>query len=288
MIDPLPTFPVKSAKGVHITLCDGRDLVDGMSSWWAAVHGYRNTVLDEAVKDQIDNSMSHVMFGGLTHRPAVELAARLLQLVNNDYDSSSSGTVAATATMNTAVVREGREGSALLDDPSLDLEKMKHEYHLTKVFFSDSGSIAVEVRSFSKRDVGLFDRILLSAGLFSFDDCPCLYFTLGGYENGDPVLASRTAPEEQIPLVARWVPRRYHGRDERVRSGERDARRVREDVGIPAVRAVPPGSASVEYSGNSGANGNRAAGAPSRARRRHHGTDRSGGGGDEILPPPTA
>ena len=165
MIDPLPTFPVKSAKGVHITLCDGRDLVDGMSSWWAAVHGYRNTVLDEAVKDQIDNSMSHVMFGGLTHRPAVELAARLLQLVNNDNDNSSSGTVTATSTMDPAVAREGRKESSLLDDPSLDLEKMRKEYHLTKVFYSDSGSIAVEVRSFSKRDMGLFDRTLLFAGI---------------------------------------------------------------------------------------------------------------------------
>ena len=146
-IDPLPTFPVRSARGVHITLSDGRDLVDGMSSWWAAVHGYRNPVLDQAVRDQVDNSMSHVMFGGLTHRPAVELAARLLQLVNND-SGNPSGTVMEPTTMNPAVVHEGRKKPSLLDDSSLDLEKMRNEYHLTKVFFSDSGSIAVEVSSF--------------------------------------------------------------------------------------------------------------------------------------------
>jgi hypothetical protein len=158
-IDPLPTFPVRSARGVHITLSDGRDLVDGMSSWWAAVHGYRNPVLDQAVRDQVDNSMSHVMFGGLTHRPAVELAARLLQLVNND-SGNSFGTVTAPTTMNPAVVHEGRKKPSLLDDSSLDLEKMRNEYHLTKVFFSDSGSIAVEVSSF-RNEMGLFDRTCL-------------------------------------------------------------------------------------------------------------------------------
>ena len=67
--------------------------------------------------------------------------------------------------MDPAVAREGRKESSLLDDPSLDLEKMRKEYHLTKVFYSDSGSIAVEVRSFSKRDMGLFDRTLLFAGI---------------------------------------------------------------------------------------------------------------------------
>eukprot|EP00571_Detonula_confervacea_P009558 CAMPEP_0172315034 /NCGR_PEP_ID=MMETSP1058-20130122/23928_1 /TAXON_ID=83371 /ORGANISM="Detonula confervacea, Strain CCMP 353" /LENGTH=475 /DNA_ID=CAMNT_0013029021 /DNA_START=222 /DNA_END=1649 /DNA_ORIENTATION=- len=131
MTTPLPTYPVKSAKGVHLTLNDGRTLIDGMSSWWAAVHGYRNPVLDAAMKEQIEESMSHVMFGGLTHRPAVELAARLLQIVNNDY------TVAATTTS------DEKSKEILLED--FDLEKMQHEYQLTKVFLCDSGSISVEV-----------------------------------------------------------------------------------------------------------------------------------------------
>jgi adenosylmethionine---8-amino-7-oxononanoate aminotransferase len=70
---------VSSAEGVRLRLDDGRELVDGMSSWWAAIHGYRHPVLDAAVRDQLGR-MSHVMFGGLTHEPAVALAARLVQI----------------------------------------------------------------------------------------------------------------------------------------------------------------------------------------------------------------
>ncbi|MFI9009729.1 adenosylmethionine--8-amino-7-oxononanoate transaminase [Actinosynnema sp. NPDC053489] len=70
---------VSSAEGVRLRLDDGRELVDGMSSWWAAIHGYRHPVLDAAVRDQLGR-MSHVMFGGLTHEPAVALAARLVEI----------------------------------------------------------------------------------------------------------------------------------------------------------------------------------------------------------------
>ncbi|MFI7676772.1 adenosylmethionine--8-amino-7-oxononanoate transaminase [Actinophytocola sp. NPDC049390] len=75
-IDPLV---VESASGVRLRLADGRELVDGMSSWWAAVHGYRNPVLDKALSDQAGR-MSHVMFGGLTHEPAVRLATTLAEI----------------------------------------------------------------------------------------------------------------------------------------------------------------------------------------------------------------
>jgi adenosylmethionine-8-amino-7-oxononanoate aminotransferase len=74
--DPLV---VESASGVRLRLADGRELVDGMSSWWAAIHGYRHPVLDAAAHDQLGR-MSHVMFGGLTHEPAVRLATRLVDL----------------------------------------------------------------------------------------------------------------------------------------------------------------------------------------------------------------
>jgi adenosylmethionine---8-amino-7-oxononanoate aminotransferase len=72
-------LPVESASGVRLRLTDGRELVDGMSSWWAAIHGYRHPVLDAAARAQLDR-MSHVMFGGLTHEPAVRLATRLIEL----------------------------------------------------------------------------------------------------------------------------------------------------------------------------------------------------------------
>ena len=70
---------VAEASGVRLRLADGRELIDGMSSWWAAIHGYRHPVLDAAARDQLQK-MSHVMFGGLTHEPAVRLAERLVSL----------------------------------------------------------------------------------------------------------------------------------------------------------------------------------------------------------------
>ena len=74
---PAPPLVVRSASGVRLTLADGRELVDGMSSWWCAIHGYRHPALDAAARAQLAR-MSHVMFGGLTHEPAVELARRLV------------------------------------------------------------------------------------------------------------------------------------------------------------------------------------------------------------------
>jgi adenosylmethionine-8-amino-7-oxononanoate aminotransferase len=70
---------VTSAKGTRLTLADGRELVDGMSSWWAAIHGYRHPALDDAVTAQV-GVMSHVMFGGLTHEPAIRLCDTLVEI----------------------------------------------------------------------------------------------------------------------------------------------------------------------------------------------------------------
>jgi adenosylmethionine---8-amino-7-oxononanoate aminotransferase len=75
----LPSLPIVSAEGVRLRLSDGRELIDGMSSWWCAIHGYRHPLLDAAVRDQLAR-MAHVMFGGLTHEPAVRLAERLVEI----------------------------------------------------------------------------------------------------------------------------------------------------------------------------------------------------------------
>jgi adenosylmethionine-8-amino-7-oxononanoate aminotransferase len=79
MTSPLPVVPVESAQGVRIRLSDGRELIDGMSSWWCMIHGYRHPRLDAAVEEQLGR-MSHVMFGGLTHEPALRLAEKLVAL----------------------------------------------------------------------------------------------------------------------------------------------------------------------------------------------------------------
>ena len=79
LIGAAPPLAVRSAQGVHIELVDGRELIDGMASWWCMLHGYRHPALDESVRRQLEQ-VAHVMFGGLTHEPAAELAQSLLDL----------------------------------------------------------------------------------------------------------------------------------------------------------------------------------------------------------------
>ncbi|MCU1396305.1 MAG: aminotransferase [Ilumatobacteraceae bacterium] len=101
----MPMVPVVSAQGASLTLADGRVVVDGMSSWWAAVHGYRHPVLDAAVTRQLAD-MSHVMFGGITHGPAVELAELLVEITPAGLDHvffSDSGSVAVEVAIKMAI-----------------------------------------------------------------------------------------------------------------------------------------------------------------------------------------
>ncbi|HHG3485364.1 TPA: adenosylmethionine--8-amino-7-oxononanoate transaminase [Vibrio parahaemolyticus] len=104
-LTPLTCYPVASANGVNIKLEDGTELVDGMSSWWSTIHGYNHPHLNQAAHQQIEQ-VSHVMFGGITHQPAISLCKKLLSLAPNNLEHvflADSGSVAVEVSLKMAL-----------------------------------------------------------------------------------------------------------------------------------------------------------------------------------------
>ncbi|GAJ73061.1 LOW QUALITY PROTEIN: adenosylmethionine-8-amino-7-oxononanoate aminotransferase [Vibrio sp. JCM 18904] len=126
-LTPLTCYPVASANGVHIKLEDGTELVDGMSSWWSTIHGYNHPHLNQAAHQQIDQ-VSHVMFGGITHQPAISLCKKLLSLTPpsnlENVFLADSGSVAVEVSLKMALqywhAKGERDRSFLL---------LRHGYH---------------------------------------------------------------------------------------------------------------------------------------------------------------
>lgn len=110
---PLPVYPIASAKGVRLKLADARELIDGMSSWWTAIHGYNVPELNLAAENQLQK-MSHVMFGGLTHQPAIELAQQLVEITPKGLEKvffCDSGSVSVEVAMKMAIQYQHAKGS---------------------------------------------------------------------------------------------------------------------------------------------------------------------------------
>ena len=177
-----PVFPVASAQGVYIQLMDGRSLIDGISSWWTCIHGYNHPRLNQAAHTQI-NRMSHIMFGGLTHQPAVDLTRKLVEITPPALQQvffCDSGSVAVEVAMKMAVqywhnrglpekqgfltLRNGYHGDTFAAMSVCDpVNGMHHLFRnlVTQQYFAEAPQISFE-DDWQERDIESF-AVLLAA-----------------------------------------------------------------------------------------------------------------------------
>jgi adenosylmethionine---8-amino-7-oxononanoate aminotransferase len=180
MPNSLPVFPVESAQGVYIQLMDGRSLIDGISSWWTCIHGYNHPRLNQAAHAQIEQ-MSHIMFGGLTHRPAVELAEKLIAMTPTALQHvffCDSGSVAVEVAMKMAVqywhnrglpqkqrfltIRNGYHGDTFAAMSACDpVNGMHHLFRnlLPQQYFADAPQIEFD-QDWQEQDIASFETLL--------------------------------------------------------------------------------------------------------------------------------
>lgn len=181
MPNPLPVYPVKSAKGVRIELEDGRSLIDGISSWWTCIHGYNHPQLNAAAQAQMEK-MTHVMFGGLTHRPAIELAKKIIDMTPTDLQHvffSDSGSVSVEVAMKMAVqywhnrgqsnktrfltIRNGYHGDTFAAMSACDpVNGMHHLFSgmLSQQYFADAPQVRFG-EAWQEDDIASFEKLLV-------------------------------------------------------------------------------------------------------------------------------
>ncbi|MCK0192918.1 adenosylmethionine--8-amino-7-oxononanoate transaminase [Arenibacter sp. F20364] len=178
MSDPLPVYPVKEARGCLITLQNEIVLVDGMSSWWAVIHGYNHPKLNSAISEQL-KKIAHVMFGGFTHEPAVSLTRKLVDLTPKELEKvffCDSGSVSVEVALKMALqywhalkhpnknqfasIKSGYHGDTWnamsVSDPVTGMHRMFHG-NLPIHYFADQPKIRFGEKWDEKDAVSLID-----------------------------------------------------------------------------------------------------------------------------------
>lgn len=195
MTDPVPAFVVESAAGVRIRLQDGRELIDGMSSWWCAIHGYNHPQLNCAVESQL-GKMAHVMFGGLTHEPAVRLAQELIEMTPQPLQHvffADSGSVAVEVAIKMALQFHAARMGGQERSPAGRLMTIRGGYH------GDTfGAMAV-----CDPVNGMHDKFSRVLPEHLFLDRPATRF--GAHHEGDEIEAAESLMREHRDEIAAFI-----------------------------------------------------------------------------------